>query len=143
MEDSQIIELYNRRDEQALILTCEQYGQYLGSIAQRLLGDPLDAEEVVSDTLLAVWSRIPPENPASLKLFAARIVRNISVSRYRKDHAKKRFSEFAVLLSELDECVPDSFSVEKAAEEKLLSSLISSWLKSLDPKDRALFVRRY
>ena len=143
MEDGQIIELYNRRDEQALVLTREKYGQYLSSIAVNLLGDPQDAEECVSDALLAVWDRIPPEKPASLKLFAGRIVRNLSVSRYRREHAKKRFSELTVLLSELDECVPGAESPEKAAENTLLSEIISRWLRSLDPKDRALFIRRY
>ena len=132
MEDSKIIELYNRRDEQALVLTREKYGQYLSRIALNLLGDPQDAEECVSDALLALWDRIPPEKPASLKLFTGRIVRNLSVSRYRREHAKKRFSELTVLLSELDECVPGAESPEKAAENTLL-----------DPKDRALFIRRY
>ena len=144
MEDSKIIELYNRRDEQALVLTREKYGQYLSGIALNLLGDPQDAEECVSDALLALWDRIPSEKPDSLRMFAARIVRNISVSRYRREHAKKRFSELEVMLSELDECVPAATAgPEKAAENALLSRLISLWLRSLDPKDRALFIRRY
>ena len=143
MEDDSIIELYNRRDEEALALTRAQYGHYLGNIALRLLGDPQDAEECLNDTLLAVWERIPPEKPASLKLFAARIIRNQAISRYRRDHAKNRFSELETLLSELDECIPAETDVEKTAENALLTELINSWLKSLDPKDRALFIRRY
>ena len=108
------------------------------------LGDPQDAEECVSDALLALWDRIPPEKPDSLRMFAARIVRNISVSRYRREHAKKRFSELEVMLSELDECVPAATAgPEKAAENALLSRLISLWLRSLDPKQFLVLVNDY
>ena len=48
-----------------------------------------------------------------------------------------------VLLSELDECVPGPFDVEREVESRALTELIERWLATLDARERALFVRRY
>jgi len=47
------------------------------------------------------------------------------------------------LLSELEECIPASQTVEQEIEEKELTEHIDRWLRSLDHEDRILFVRRY
>jgi len=79
----------------------------------------------------------------SLAAFFGRIVRNLSISRYRVNHAKKRFDGITLLLSELDDCVPVRESVEQAFEDRLLSEAIDNWLARLSKDDRVLFVRRF
>ena len=76
-------------------------------------------------------------------IFAAKIYRNISIDLFRKNHAQKRYSEFTVLLSELDDCVPSSESAEQIADAKALAEYINSWLAKLSPEDRKIFLRRY
>ena len=143
MEDERIIELFNARDEAAIHEAQVKYGAYCSGIAINLLGVREDAEECVSDAWHAAWNSIPPERPRSLRAFLGRITRNISISRWRREHAQKRFDGMDVLLSELDECVPGPFDVERELESRALTELIERWLSTLDARERALFVRRY
>ena len=50
MEDLQIIDLYNRRDETAISETAKKYGVFCQSIAFNILTIAADAEECVNDT---------------------------------------------------------------------------------------------
>ena len=61
MEDAKIIDLYFARSEDAICQTDAVYGKRLFSIADRILHDPQDAEESVSDTYPAafIFLRIP------------------------------------------------------------------------------------
>lgn len=143
MEDSVIIELYWQREEAAIGETEKKYGSYCRAIALRILSDPEDAEECVNDTWHHAWRSIPPERPNSLAAFLGRIVRNLSISRWRKEHAQKRFSGLEALLSELEDCLPDSAGVEATVEGRALTKSIEEWLTEQSCEDRAVFLRRY
>ena len=142
MTDEQIIHLYFDRDQSAITETDRKYGTYCYSIASNLLGHE-DSEECVNDTYHTAWTRIPPEIPQSLKAYLGRIVRNISISRFRRSHAQKRNSGVNILFSELEDCLPSAVTVESEVDSRELSRLISSWLATLSGDDRALFVLRY
>lgn len=142
MTDEQIIHLYFDRDQSAITETDRKYGTYCYSIASNLLGRE-DSEECVNDTYHTAWTRIPPEIPQSLKAYLGRIVRNISISRFRRSHAQKRNSGVNILFSELEDCLPSAVTVESEVDSRELSRLISSWLATLSGDDRALFVLRY
>ena len=143
MDDTQIIDLYFARDEQAIAETEQKYGGFCLRIAMNVLDVREDAEECVSDTYLSAWNRIPPTIPQSLKAFLGRMVRNLSISRFRAMRAKKRYNGMEMLLSELGDCVPSDQHVEQIAEAKEFSGYISEWLDSLPEEDCMLFVRRY
>ena len=144
MDDAGIIALFNARDERSLEETAAAYGPWCRAIAMNLLGVREDAEECVSDALHALWRRIPPESPESLRVYLGRIVRNIAVSRRREKDAQKRGGgQLELLMSELGECVPDGFDVEAEVERRALGESISRWLDTLPERERALFVRRF
>ncbi len=143
MEDTQIIDLYWQRDETAIAETDRKYGPFCGSIALNLLGVREDAEECVSDTWHQAWLSMPPQRPDKLKAWLGRIVRNLSINRWRRNHAQKRYGGVEQLLSELEDCVPSPQSMEKELEDAELGELISRWLKLLPQEDRVLFTRRY
>ena len=82
MGDQEIIQLFFQRCEEAITQTQKKYGALCRSVAQRLLTDPRDTEECVSDTYLRVWNAIPPERPRSLRAYLARITRNLALDRY-------------------------------------------------------------
>ena len=86
---------------------------------------------------------MPPQRPNSLRAYLGTILRNLSISRYRTEHAQKRFGGAEVLLSELGDCVPAPENVQRIVEAGELGQLISDWLEKLEKEDRALFVRRY
>ena len=143
MDDLAIVELYHRREEQAITESDKKYGAQCRSIALRLLGFREDAEECVNDTWHAAWNRMPPDRPRALGAFLGRITRNLSISRWRRDHAQKRYEGMEILLSELEDCVPASGTVEEQLERQQLAQTISAWLDSLEDEDRWLFIRRY
>ncbi|MBP0974773.1 MAG: RNA polymerase subunit sigma-70, partial [Oscillospiraceae bacterium] len=53
-------------------------------------GNPQDAEACVNDTYLKTWHSIPPHKPNLLSAFVGKIVRNISVNKYKANHSLKR-----------------------------------------------------
>ena len=143
MEDKTIMDLYLQRNERAITETAEKYGAYCGSIAGNILPSMEDREECLNDTWLAAWNDIPPSHPNCLKAYLGRLTRNLAISRYRRDHAKKRGCGMDLLLSELEDCLPDSGSMELQLEQKRLGELISAWLDRQPAEDRRVFVRRY
>lgn len=143
MEDSAIIELFWSRDQSAIPLAQEKYGRRLRALAKRLLGSEEDAEECVSDALLRLWDSIPPARPGSLGAFAAKIVRNLSIDRWRRGRARERETGLDVLSAELEDCLPPSPSAEETAERREITACLERWLGTLSKDDRTLFVRRY
>ncbi len=138
MKDTDIIDLYFARNEQAITETAVAYGRYCMGISMGILDDRSDAEECVNDTYLKAWQTIPPTRPQSLKVYLGRIIRNLSLSRYRHRHRKKRDSYMEISLSELEDCIPLR---EEQADE--LRGLLERFLYGLDALDRRLFVGRY
>ena len=143
MDDLAIVELYHRREEQAITESDKKYGALCRSIALRLLGFREDAEECVNDTWHAAWNRMPPDRPRALGAFLGRITRNLSISRWRRDHAQKRYDGMEILLSELEDCVPTPGTVEENLERQQLARFISAWLDGLEGEERRLVIRRY
>lgn len=143
MTDSQIILLYHLRDEQAISESESKYGSYCLSIAMGILGSLPDAEECVSDTWLRAWNAIPPESPSSLKLFLARISRNLAFDRFRRITASRRGGGYVpAALSELEQCVGKG-DTESYVSARELENSINTFLHSLPEKECSLFLRRY
>lgn len=144
MEDEEIIRLYWDRSEDAVTATSEKYGAYCTAIALRILGLLQDAEECVSDTWLRAWNAIPPERPSRLRLWLGRITRNLSVDRLKGRRAQKRGGgQTELLLSELEQCIPDASRVEREVDDAQLTRLLNAFLRAQSPAHRAAFVLRY
>ncbi|MBR5474098.1 MAG: sigma-70 family RNA polymerase sigma factor [Lachnospiraceae bacterium] len=144
MRDEQIIELYWARDERAIEETDRAYGPYCSEIARRILEQREDVEETVNDTWLKTWEAIPPRCPRFLKLFLAKITRNLAFNRYEAQRAQKRGGgEVVLVLDELAECVSGSETVETQVEMAALEHLLSEFVRELPLKERNIFVRRY
>lgn len=142
MDDVKIIELYFSRDERAIAETEGKYGPYCFAVANNILSDRGEAEESVNDTWLRAWNSMPPQRPKVLKLFLARIARNISLDRYRARSAQKRGGETALAIEELGE-VASSCDVFGEVMEREAIRLIRGFVHALPETERNLFVRRY
>lgn len=144
MEDTQIINLYFARKEQAIRVTDKKYGGYCYSIAANILANHEDAEESVSDTYLAAWNAIPPKRPPVLAAFLGKITRHISIDRWRKSRAFKRGGgQVEAALDELSECVSGAESAEDAAIRREVLACINRFLDSLKDAERSVFLCRY
>ena len=144
MNDERIIELFRRRDEQAIQESMIAYGAYCYSVAAGILPDPADAEEAVADTWLAAWDSIPPQYPKYLRLFLGRIARNKALSIWRRNTAQSRGSgQVSLALEELGECAAPGSSPEDTVDTNALGQAISAFLKNEPAKRRNVFIRRY
>lgn len=143
LEDSEIVELFFARAEQAIVELSAKYGAACRRIARNILKNDLDAEECVNDTYLAAWNTIPPQRPDPLRTYIFRIVRNAAIGRYHANTSKKRNSYYDVALEELEDCFASSAVVEQEISAKELSWEIDRFLAALDEESQVIFVRRY
>lgn len=144
MEDQKIIELFFARDERALEAVKEKYGAYCHSLAGAILDNDADAEEAVNDTWLRAWNSIPPQRPVVLKLFLAKITRNLALNTYRAQTARKRGGrEVELALEELGECVPAPHGIQEALDARELARAIQTFLAAQPQRERRIFVSRY
>ena len=144
MEDTRIVQLYWDRDQKAITETATKYGNYCISIAKNILGNKEEAEECVNDTYMNAWNAMPPHRPNMLSTFLGKITRNLSFNRYKHNNADKRGgSEISAVLDELSECVSGKDNVEQEIEYKELIKDIDSFLDTLSPEKRSIFVCRY
>lgn len=144
MDDNLIIELYNIRDENAIIASDEKYGKYCFSIANNILGNNEDSQECTNDTWFTAWKLIPPEIPKVLRAFFGKITRNNAINMYHKNNTKKRGGgQFILVYDELRECISDKNIIDEGIIEEELVSYINKFLEKLPKKERIMFVNRY
>ena len=144
MEDSQIIQLYWERSENAISQTAKKYGKYCHTIAFNILHNYEDSEECVNDTYLKAWKIIPPRRPTKLAAFLGKITRNLSLDTYRRYSADKRGGgQMALALEELRDCIPSTDSTDRIIEDMVLVDTLNRFLASLSTEHRNIFMRRY
>ncbi len=144
MEDQDIIALYFQREEDAIPQTAARYGAYCFAVANNILANREDSEECVNDTWLSAWNAIPPARPGRLRLFLARITRNLALNRFESFRAAKRGGgETELVLEELSQCVADTRTVETEFQLRELERSISRFLCSLSERDSNIFLLRY
>ena len=144
MEGEAILELYFARDEAALAETNRKYGSYCFTVANAVLDCREDAEETVSDTLLRTWDAIPPQRPKYLRLFLAKIARNLAFTRWRKKNARRRGGgETELALEELAGCIPGGERADDRLNARELAATIRRFLNTLPERDQDIFLRRY
>jgi RNA polymerase sigma-70 factor (ECF subfamily) len=139
-----ILDLYWSRSESAISETALKYGNYCTKIAMNILQNREDTDECVNDTYLKTWNAIPPQRPEIFPSFLGKITRNLSLNKYKEQRTKKRGGyEVALLLDELEDCIPSGNSVEAEYEAGIIAKAIGSFLYSINTESRIIFVRRY
>lgn len=144
MEDKEIIQMYWDRKEQAIAETSVKYGRYCTYIAMNILNNIENAEECVNDTYLNAWNAIPPHKPSILSTFLGKIVRNLSLNKYKHIHTAKRGGyELTMILDELGEIVSDEEAVLDTVFRNELIKTINDFISTLSEEKRYMFFRRY
>lgn len=144
MDDAKIIDLLFERAETALNEVSHKYSRLYKGIIKEILSDECDVDECANDVLLAVWNSIPPNRPNSLSAYVCKIARRIGVDRLRYNTRQKRNSNYIVMLSELDDCLTDEADIDDNTERsEVIKSVLSDFVRALDPETQVLFIRRY
>jgi RNA polymerase sigma-70 factor (ECF subfamily) len=142
MDDSKIVDLYWARDEKAIDESDKKYGRMLTSLSFSLLSSLEDAEECVNDTYIDAWGAMPTARPEFLGAFLSKIVRRISVDRFREKHRQKR-GGIENSLSELSECIPASGGIEEELDGEGIREELDEFLRSQTKEKRVAFILRY
>ncbi len=140
MEDSEIIELFFERDENAIAETQKKYDTLLKSVIKNVLRNVADAEECENDSYIAVWQAIPPQKPQSLRAFLLKTGRNQALKKLRYNLAEKRNSSAQISLDELGDCI---FEENRSYGNEELSEIINGFLEGLASETRRIFILRY
>ena len=144
MKDAEIVALYWKRDESAIAVTAEIYGNYCYSISYNILRCQEDAQECVNDTYWKAWLSIPPQRPNHLAAYLGKITRNLSIDRIKRLSAQKRGKgQVELALKELESCIPAVSGTEQILDEIALTNAISQFLRQQPRTERNIFVGRY
>ena len=133
MEDADIIRLLLNRDQEGLRQLQARHGAGLLRLAQRILRNPQDAEESVSDTCLAAWNAIPPQQPRHLFAWLCKVCRCAAFDRLDRQQAQKRSAQVVSLSEELACCIPAPAPDWDAQE---IGRLLNGFLSGLSPEKR-------
>ena len=143
MDDEKIIELFFARSEQAIGELDTKYGKLCHNLSHNILGNHSDAEECVNDAYLGAWNAIPPAKPNPLQAYICKIVRNISLKLYYRREAAKRSSAYEIAMSEMENCLQSTDTVETEVEARELARIIENFLETLSAENRVIFMLRY
>ena len=144
MKDTEIVDLYWDRNEDAIEQTQQKYGAYLSKIAYNILSDFEDSKECVNDTYLNAWNSMPPHKPSVLSTYLGKITRELSIDMFRKKSCIKRYaSEYASSLDELGDSFSDGTTPEQSFNAKLLDDAINRFLRARPDDARSTFIGRY
>ena len=142
MTDSQILDLYWARSEDAIKETDLRYGRKLHTLADKIVQNFEDAQECVSDTYLKTWDTIPPKRPEYFFAYIAKICRNFALGVLDWKSAAKRKGEVVSLTQEMETCIPDPQHMRKL-EGEALGEVLNRFLETLSRDSRVIFLRRY
>ena len=143
MDDEKIVDQLWNGSEQGIHGLNRKYGRLMESIARNILRSEEDAREIVNDALLQIWDAIPPARPADLMAYAAKATRNLAINRLKFNQRQKRGGNADVLLSELEECLPDKVDITTSMEARETVEQINTFLYLQPSTARNLFIRRY
>lgn len=141
MDDSQIISMLFDRNDKALGIINEKYGNLLYRLAENILHCREDSTECVNDTYLAVWNNIPPHTPNPFVAFICKITRNLSLKKLREKTAQKRNAQ-TLPIHELEFTLADC-SFEQSLDARELARKLDRFLDTLDRDSRVVFMKRY
>ncbi|SDB05750.1 RNA polymerase sigma-70 factor, ECF subfamily [Ruminococcaceae bacterium FB2012] len=140
MDDEALIQMFKNRDDRAVSELRSKYERLCFRIAGNFLPSPEDAEECVNTAFFEIWNSIPPEEPADLRAYLCRIVRNQALKKLEYNTAAKRDPAVTVPLDEIADCVPAG---GRDPEGEGLAEAVSRFLRTQDALHRRVFVLRY
>lgn len=141
MTDAQLVEMLLARDPHALYQIQPLFEKYCLTVARNILHSDQEAEQVVNDVWLRLWDSVPPAKPENLRLYLAKLTRNLALNRLEYLQAQKRSAPCAQL-DELAEAIPGSLSAMEP-EQQALKAALERFLAGLSREQRQVFLRRY
>ena len=139
-----IVDLFFARNEAAISMCDEKYGEKLKKLGFKIINDSEKCEEALDDTYMKSWQSIPPKEPRSyLFAFLARIMRTVCLDGLRGHLRKKRGAELTAICDELAKSCEDTAKADDEIFLQELTSIIGDFLGGAKDEYRRIFVMRY
>ncbi len=142
-EDTEIVDLYLCRDENAIIETEKKYKHFIFSVCNGILRQKQDSEECVNTVYLKIWNSIPPEKPRDLRTYIARIARTTAIDRFRSNTRLKRCTGVTDSLDDYADFLTSDYSIEEEIDTNALVNFLNAFLSTLPETERVCFVKRF
>ena len=146
MDDSKIIDLFFERSEKAMAIYQLMVDIYkFPKLFMLRSFNGISLMPLPDLAYLGAWNAIPPERPNPLVSYICRLVRNISINRYKYNTASKRKGAYDLCLEELENCLSISGrnEIDDLIDESVLAAYIDEFLNGLGEINRMIFVRRF
>ncbi|MBR1765064.1 MAG: sigma-70 family RNA polymerase sigma factor [Ruminococcus sp.] len=138
MDDKELLSLLQSDDNKGLKILMQKYEKLAGYVVSRLLSDPSDIEEAVSDTFLRIWQgrgRIDLSR-SSLKSYVCMVASGCAVDKLRRTDRAER--------EDIDDCdIGVDVSYEDEAARSINMKVIAHCVSTMRHPDREVFIERY
>ncbi|MFJ6679217.1 RNA polymerase sigma factor [Microbacterium sp. NPDC091382] len=134
--DADLVAAAGGGDQQAFREIYRAYARPVYWLAHGLLGDTSDAEDVMQETFLVAWRRLPTLDLVSDSLlpWLVTICRFQSANRMRRQRRDRLNTDAAA-----DETIPDTVDVEDQVIGSALAERVVAELGTLSPLDQQIF----
>lgn len=144
LNDRQILEMFERSDERALMETTAKYETYCRTLAYTIVGEEAAAKECFREALRKSWKSCPPKETKSLKTYMGRLTRSKAFRYPEEDPKVANAAEIETIVNELDDCVDSGYlGADILDENDGVVETINAFLNSLPAPKRRLFMIRY
>ena len=143
-DDSEILDGFFMRNEDALRWMKDKYQQKLFAAGQGILAKREDIEECIQDTYLSAWNAIPPKRPEHLLSFLVTILKNNAYGILRRDRAKKRIPpENQLSLEDIVDLSSDDDPIFTSLQEKELQWILSQYTERISEELKYVLIGHF
>lgn len=134
--DEKLVELLSKKNEQAIDEIKKQYDPKINYIVKKIVTNPSDAEECISDVYMKIWDNSDSfkREKGKFSTWICIIARNTALN-----YIKRKDTSF----TELDKCGLTTASAEDEAERKNKAEKIMKTINLLSNEEKDLFYRKY
>lgn len=133
MTDAELLNLLERKPNQALDILTARYAQLAASIAGRVLpGRSQDVEEIAADVLIRIWQKRAEINPETLRGFVITTARNLAIDRWRELRRRNEVPLF-----------DNDREADEFLESQVLTRVLAEEIQKLSPPDGEIFLRHH
>lgn len=136
--DHDLMGLAGHGDQDAFAELCERYLKIMLGVAQRILGNAAEADEVAQEAFLRLWTYAPrwdPDGAGSVRTWLSRVVTNLCLDRMRRRRS--------VPLDEAGDFEDPALSATETIGQEDRRKIVQEMLDQLPERQKAAVVLAY
>ena len=135
-DDGALIERVRRGDADAFAQLYDRHGALVFGVARRVLGNPVQAEDIAQSVFLQIWSKPSSFQGGSFAAWIATVARNAAIDVLRSAAVRTREPELPLNL-------PSNVDLDDEVFARVRASAVGEALKTLPSDQREAIVRAF